>query len=609
MKIRKENDLRKIIVLLLTAAVLVVGMLPGTVLATGSTDIASGTDWVLDADGKLTISSNAGMTDWITKRESYKEYVISVEISGGVSNIGERAFYECSNLASVSIPASVGNIDNWAFHSCGSLKSVTIPALVSTIGQCAFLGCSSLESVTIPEGVERIEGLAFWQCTSLESIMLPESVTYIGNGAFQETSLKSITIPERVTEIGQVAFRNCTSLAEVAMLGETPPVIGGEDETFTGCKFVTDNKKGIHVLSGKEDAYKTAWTNWADYIGAYIVSGTDWTLDADGRMTITSDAGMTDWIAKVVNYRNFVKSVNISDGVTNIGEAAFLFCGDLTSVTIPDSVTSIGTSAFESCVRLEEITIPERVTKIKTAAFRDCMNLAEVIMLGETPPSIEIYIFNNCKFVTDNKKGIRVPAGKADAYRGAWTEWADYITDDAKIAAEAKTAAADKLKNITVTNATTKEEILSAVNAALNSAGISGVTVTVEGFTKTEATALATGSIRGTVKLTCGNQTETVTINQTIAKLPNTGNEAAKKVAEAKTAAKGALQTIKLTNAATKEEIQSAVNAALNSAGISGVTVTVENFTKTEATTSAAGSIRATVKITCGNQTETVTIN
>ena len=732
MKIRKENYLRKMIVLLLAAAVLVVGMLPDTVLALAS-NIASGTDWTLDGDGKLTITSNAGMADWINywnpdgdQDNHPSTEVKSVEIKDGVTEIGRCAFHSCGSLKSVSIPASVAKIDNWAFHSCGSLESVTIPVAVSRIGECAFYKCSSLESVTIPEGVERIEGLAFGSCTNLESIIIPASVTYIGNVAFQATGLKSITIPENVTEIGQAAFQGCTNLAEVKMLGETPPTIG--DNVFQNCKFVTDNKKGIQVPSDEESTYKEAWTAWADYIGAYIASGTDWTLDADGRMTITSDAGMTDWIAKKDDYENSVKSVNISDGVTNIGDAAFSYCrnltsvsipdsvtsigedafgvcnsltdieipdsvrdigeaafrgckfstieipsavtsiekgvflgcASLTSVSIPDSVTSIGSSAFERCTSLEEITIPEQVaeigqyafsrctnltevtipagvtnigeatffrcsaltsitipagvTTIGLNAFNDCTSLTEVVMLGGTPPAIgetgvEDDTFTGCKFVTDNKKGIRVPAGKSDAYKGAWTNWADYIMDDVQMAAEAKTAAADKLKTITVTNATTKEEILSAVNAALSSVGISGVTVTVEGFTKTEATALATGSIRGTVKLTCGNQTETVTINQTIAKLPNTGNEAAKKVAEAKTAAEGALQTIKLTNAATKEEIQSAVNAALNSAGISGVTVTVENFTKTEATTSAAGSIRATVKITCGNQTETVTIN
>ena len=612
-----------------------------------ASNIASGTDWTLDGDGKLTITSNAGMADWINywnpdgdQDNHPSTEVKSVEIKDGVTEIGRCAFHSCGSLKSVSIPASVAKIDNWAFHSCGSLESVTIPVAVSRIGECAFYKCSSLESVTIPEGVERIEGLAFGSCTNLESIIIPASVTYIGNVAFQATGLKSITIPENVTEIGQAAFQGCTNLAEVKMLGETPPTIG--DNVFQNCKFVTDNKKGIQVPSDEESTYKEAWTAWADYIGAYIASGTDWTLDADGRMTITSDAGMTDWIAKKDDYENSVKSVNISDGVTNIGDAAFSYCrnltsvsipdsvtsigedafgvcnsltdieipdsvrdigeaafrgckfstieipsavtsiekgvflgcASLTSVSIPDSVTSIGSSAFERCTSLEEITIPEQVaeigqyafsrctnltevtipagvtnigeatffrcsaltsitipagvTTIGLNAFNDCTSLTEVVMLGGTPPAIgetgvEDDTFTGCKFVTDNKKGIRVPAGKSDAYKGAWTNWADYIMDDVQMAAEAKTAAADKLKTITVTNATTKEEILSAVNAALSSVGISGVTVTVEGFTKTEATALATGSIRGTVKLTCGNQTETVTINQTIAKLSETG--------------------------------------------------------------------------------------
>lgn len=647
MKIRKENYLRKMIVLLLAAAVLVVGMLPGTVLATQATNIASGTDWVLDADGKLTITSDAGMTNWINywnPDSSYNNHpsteVKSVEIKDGVTKIGERAFLLCGSLKSVSIPASVANIDKHAFQDCSSLESVTIPAAVSKIDECAFLGCTSLASVTIPEGVERIEGCAFCQCTSLESVMLPESVTYIGNVAFEETGLTSITIPANVTEIGLMAFDQCTSLTEVIMLGETPPTIG--EDVFKNCKFVTDNKKSICVPSGKADAYKTAWTDWADYIAANIASGTDWRLDADGRLTISSDEGMVAWKQNQNSYKERVESVEIKNGITNIegsaffncsnlisvsipdsvtsigedafdlcssltgieipdsvtdiGEYAFrgcgfttiaipsgvtsiqrgtfLCCNNLTSVSIPDSVTSIGEYAFDRCIGLKKITIPEQVTeigeyafvgcsnltevtipegvtsiggmafggcsaltsitipksvtKIGNRAFYNCTSLAEVIMLRATPPAIgetgEVDdTFTDCKFVTDNKKGIRVPADKADAYKEAWTNWADYITDDAQIAAEAKTAAADKLKTITVTNATTKEEILSAVNAALSSVGISGVTVTVEGFTKTEATALATGSIRGTVKLTCGNQTETVTINQTIAKLSETG--------------------------------------------------------------------------------------
>lgn len=50
-----------------------------------------------------------------------------------------------------------------------------------------------------------------------------------------------------------------------------------------------------------------------------------------------------------------VKSVEIPDSVTSIGNAAFGGCKNLTSVTIPDSVTSIGDYAFNYCTSLTSI--------------------------------------------------------------------------------------------------------------------------------------------------------------------------------------------------------------------------------------------------------------
>lgn len=50
-------------------------------------------------------------------------------------------------------------------------------------------------------------------------------------------------------------------------------------------------------------------------------------------------------------------------------------------------------------------------------------------MQGETPPTIRMGIFTSCKFVDDKAKGIYVPAGKADDYKTAWTDWQWYISD------------------------------------------------------------------------------------------------------------------------------------------------------------------------------------
>ena len=67
-----------------------------------------------------------------------------------------------------------------------------------------------------------------------------------------------------------------------------------------------------------------------------------------------------------------IKSVEIRDGVTSIGESAFADCKGLTSITIPDSVTSIGREAFANCTNLKTVSLPNRSVKIGDYAFAGC---------------------------------------------------------------------------------------------------------------------------------------------------------------------------------------------------------------------------------------------
>ena len=83
-----------------------------------------------------------------------------------------------------------------------------------------------------------------------------------------------------------------------------------------------------------------------------------WKLTDEGVLTITGTGKMKDW-----DYFNdspwheneSVKQVIIGDGVTTIGEWAFLDCSSLTSVTIPNSVTTIGKRAFYYCNGIKQI--------------------------------------------------------------------------------------------------------------------------------------------------------------------------------------------------------------------------------------------------------------
>ena len=207
-----------------------------------------------------------------------------------------------------------------------------------------------------------------------------------------------------------------------------------------------------------------------------IVSGDDWTLDADGKLTIGSDDGMEDWLKNRGLYRQQVTAIVLQEGVTNIGNWAFGSCDNLTQVTIQYNVTSIGDSAFNRCVNLEsveilsnvemigksafqdcerlqsvkmpdsvisiggyaflrcssltEITIPKNVSSIDYGAFSDCTQLSSVTMQSKTPPVLyETYsdVFDNCPCVAEGILGILVPAGTAEAYKASYS-WMKYET-------------------------------------------------------------------------------------------------------------------------------------------------------------------------------------
>lgn len=59
-----------------------------------------------------------------------------------------------------------------------------------------------------------------------------------------------------------------------------------------------------------------------------------------------------------------LKSIDLPDGLTTIGEYAFSSCHSLTSIDLPDGLTTIGEDAFSGCSSLTSFDIPNSVTSI-----------------------------------------------------------------------------------------------------------------------------------------------------------------------------------------------------------------------------------------------------
>ena len=165
--------------------------------------------YVDNSDGTCTITGRGGHME--------SELVIPSTIQGlTVTQIGDGAFRDCTDITSVTLPESVTIINGWAFEGCSNLMSIVIPENVNEIGDGAFRACSALEGITIPDGVTRIGWATFEGCTGLTGVVLPENVTEIGDGAFRGCSnLSSVTIPDSVTLIQGWAFERCTGLSDI----------------------------------------------------------------------------------------------------------------------------------------------------------------------------------------------------------------------------------------------------------------------------------------------------------------------------------------------------------------------------------------------------------
>lgn len=277
-----------------------------------------------------------------------------IRFDGPVTEIGVKAFAECSNLTNIAIPESVTKIDSLAFQLCSGLTSITLPDNVTSIGGFAFSFCSNLTSITIPQSITSIGPKAFIFCEKLEAFhgkyATEDHRALVKDGvflAFAPAGMTNYSIPEGVTSVGTGAFMGCNKLTGSVTIPEGVTSI--EDDTFSACT----NLKSITIPNSITSIGAGAFAN-CRILQSITIPKSVVTIGAD---TFSGCSRLT--------------SITIPEGVTEIGDRAFWSCSGLTSIDIPESVTSIGEFAFQS-TPLTNITIPSSVTEIGRWAFAYC---------------------------------------------------------------------------------------------------------------------------------------------------------------------------------------------------------------------------------------------
>ena len=136
-----------------------------------------------------------------------------------------------------------------------------------------------------------------------------------------------------------------------------------------------------------------------------------WRLDDAGLLTISGSGDMDNYVyvqdpAPWYDSRAEILSVTVNEGVTSIGDAAFMECSNLMSVTLPSGVRSIGDCAFDACSSLESVTLPSGVKSIGMYAFYECSKLTSVT-LPDSVTSIGQAAFYGCSSL----ESVTIPQG------------------------------------------------------------------------------------------------------------------------------------------------------------------------------------------------------
>lgn len=194
--------------------------------------------------------------------------------------------------------------------------------------------------------VTAIDAYAFEGYKNLLGVVIPDTITTIGDYAFAGSSIVRIDVGKSVASIGERAFYGCEDLYAVYNNSNLFMRIGRTTDGYIAyyAKMLVEGEVATFV----SDEYIL----YEDFLYEYRAGRRNLRAYIGNEETITLP--LTDMGGNTYNLFQMrgVKNVIIPEGITSIGDSAFIYCDTITGLVIPSSVTSIGKNAFNGCSNL-----------------------------------------------------------------------------------------------------------------------------------------------------------------------------------------------------------------------------------------------------------------
>lgn len=296
--------------------------------------------WFTTSDGKDLMgideeAFNATITDI-----EYNEFGVNViRFDAPLTTIGAGAFdtYGTSrNLNNISLPETVETIGERAFFDCTNLECLTLGTKIKECGSQAFDNCLSLHSLHI-SSIDDWCQIKFANPTAnpmsyggtilivggikTSNVVIPAWVSHIGDYAFYNyATMLSVTIPASIKSIGKNAFYGCEGVSKVEITDIT---------AWCAIEFATAES---NPLSNVKPLY------------------------IDGQPVTSVSLVDVEAITNRAFYGcSSITSFKADNSLQTIGKEAFRGCEKLTTVELGEGITEIGSTAFMGCRALQSV--------------------------------------------------------------------------------------------------------------------------------------------------------------------------------------------------------------------------------------------------------------
>lgn len=311
------------------------------------------------------------------KFSASKSLIFAVKIEEGITRVGDSAFNACPNLMQIELPTTITKIEDYAFSFCPQLSgTVKLYADCTSIGTAAFTRTQISEIYVYNKN-----------CT-IGSGAFPAGATIYGikDSTAQKFVESDANIGKQIEDT-QAKYDAEQNEEEKNKIKATLTLL---KEKYLGLKFVEiqplpektirdieDNKNYGFKLNASGDTiteyYRTNTS--AAYSPKVVFPG-----KVNGKTITKIDSNLFKGKA----FSNSIQAAIFEEGITTIGDSAFIGCGRLKFVQFPSTLEKIEQYAFQNTALAGDIVFGEKVKIIGGNAFSGCAGITSVTITNPT---------------------------------------------------------------------------------------------------------------------------------------------------------------------------------------------------------------------------------